>query len=109
MKAALRWLATASTLARGNKPLPFEIDCMAEVEPERCAGGGRAGLAGLPAENTFIVDGAFNCQPGETRFAVRQAQLRPGIAVTPVWDVRLVQGGKQRPRLQMTWAVPPPF
>lgn len=109
MKAALRWLANASRLARGSQPLPFEIECVAEVEPERCAKGGRAALAELPAENTFIVSGTFNCQPGETRFAVRQAPLPPGIVLTPVWDIRLVHAGKQRPRLQMKWAVPPPF
>ena len=109
-KAALRWLADASEQAKGSGPLPFQVECVAQAEPERCAGGGRTALAKLPAVNVFLADGAFTCQPGEIRLAVRQVPLPPGIVASAIWSVRLVRAAKhQRPRVQMTWAMPAPF
>jgi hypothetical protein len=108
-KAALRWLSQASAAARAPRPLDFDLDCVAETEPNLCADGARAALARLPVENTFIVGGSFNCRPGKTDFTARQTELPPGSNGSVVWDIQLVRSEGARPRLSMKWMIPPPF
>lgn len=108
-KAALRWLLEAVASARGSQPLSFDVNCVAEVEPDLCAEGGRAALAKLPVGNTFIIGGWFNCQPSAMHFSIRQEELPPGAISGLVWTIALVQENGARPRLDMRWIVPPPF
>ena len=107
-KGALRWLAEASVAARGGEPLAFDVDCVARARPNLCKRGARAALAALPAENTFIIGGLFNCKPWDMHFTVRQDELAPGIVSGPVWDARLVRLKGKRPRLKLRWIYPPP-
>ncbi|HEY6048730.1 MAG TPA: hypothetical protein VIV07_06760 [Sphingomicrobium sp.] len=101
-KAAVRWLEGAIDAARGAQPLTFDVDCVANVQPDACTGGARAALAKLAVENAQSVSGAFTCRTSVTSFALRQDSTAAG----PLWNVRLARG-EARPRLTLTWTPPP--
>lgn len=99
-QAAVRWLGEAIADARSRKPLPFDIDCVAEGQPGLCAGGGRTALSRLAPVSVFAIAGAFNCKTADASFSLRQ---QPGRGV---WNLR-VEGGPVRPHLTMTWTAAP--
>ncbi|HEX5237750.1 MAG TPA: hypothetical protein VFW39_04715 [Sphingomicrobium sp.] len=99
-QAAVRWLGEAITDARSRKPLPFDIDCVAEGQPGLCAGGGRTALSRLAPGSLFAIAGVFSCKTADARFSLRQ---QPGRGV---WNLR-VEGGPVRPHLTMTWTAAP--
>jgi hypothetical protein len=97
-KLAILWLEGAIAAARANTPLPFDVDCVADAQPDLCSDA-RAALAGLSVQNVQTVDGAFTCKPGEARFALRTDTATPG----PLWHLQLDRG-KARPHLTMRLA-----
>ena len=99
-QAAIRWLAEAIADARSRKPLPFDIDCVAERQPSVCARGGRTALSRFAPGSVFAIGGVFNCKGADASFSLRQQPARG------VWNLR-VESGTARPRLTMTWTAAP--
>jgi hypothetical protein len=101
-KLAIRWLEGAIAAARGDQPLSFDVDCVADAQPNSCAAGARAALGRLSVQNALMVDGAYTCRPSETTIELREDLAAPGAAPEPRWHLHLARGAA-RPRLTMRW------
>ena len=103
-KQSLTWLQWAQGVARGRRPLPFELECTSPLKPDPCAEGARATLARLPLQGTFIVGKMPVYQGGAWQFAIT-----PTRPPSTYWDVQVKTDASQKTHVRMTWDVPPPF
>lgn len=100
-KRALRWLEWARSEARSDRPLSFSVRCRDETQGGKCAVGGRAALASLPSEKSFLVTDPSN-QPHVWKVAIT------GIRDQLIWDVTM-DATSGNPSIDMVWKVPAPF
>ena len=102
-KRVLRWVEWAQLTAQSASSLPFRIACTSETEKDRCAGGARKALAGLPLLNTFIVRNDRDSTPHRWTLAI--TETTPGEML---WEV-IIDASPSDASVDLSWKIPPPF
>lgn len=101
-KRVLRWLEWAQGLARGEGPLPFKLNCKAEIAPDRCASGARTALANLPLDKTSVISNAWR---GPHQWDVGVVETSPGEVY---WETR-IDATPGQASIDLAFRIPAPF